>query len=85
MSGKIGLLIGFLVGFLLTGAGALIGLHMAKTEFDERVTREKDAAYQKGMVEGTRTAASLIDESANKVLHDEIAALKKKIAELEKK
>ncbi|KAA0211242.1 hypothetical protein EDM80_11435 [bacterium] len=85
MSGKLALVIGLLVGFLVTGAAALVGLKLAKDEFDSRVLSEKEAAYHKGLQEGTRTAASLLDEAALKSLRDENAALRKRIEELEKK
>ncbi|GIK51439.1 MAG: hypothetical protein HUU03_11265 [Planctomycetaceae bacterium] len=85
MSGKLGLVIGLLAGFLITGAAALVGLKVAKAEFDSRVLAEKEAAYHKGLQEGTKTAASLLDEAALKGLRDENAALRKRIEELEKK
>ena len=85
MSGKLGVVIGLLGGFLLTGAASLVGLKMARSEFDERVKAEKESAYFKGLQEGTKTAASLLDEAALEKLREENAALKRRIQELEKK
>lgn len=85
MSGKVGIAIGFLVGFILTGALALLGFKMARDEFDARTLREKDAAYQKGISEGASNARAMLEETAVKALRDENAALKKRIVELEKK
>ncbi len=85
MSGKVGIAIGFLVGFILTGALALLGFKMARDEFDARTLREKDAAYQQGISEGASNARAMLEETAVKALRDENAALKKRIEELEKK
>lgn len=85
MSGKVGIAIGFLVGFILTGALALLGFKMARDEFDARTAREKDAAYQKGIADGANNARALLEDTAVKALKDENAALKRRIEELEKK
>ncbi len=85
MGSKTGIAIGFLAGFILTGALALLGFKMARDEFDARTLREKDAAYQKGISEGASNARAMLEETAVKALRDENAALKKRIVELEKK
>jgi hypothetical protein len=85
MGSKTGIAIGFLAGFILTGALALLGFKMARDEFDARTLREKDAAYQKGISEGASNARAMLEETAVKALRDENAALKKRIEELEKK
>lgn len=85
MSGKVGIAIGFLAGFILTGALALLGFKMARDEFDARTLREKDAAYQKGVADGASHARAVLEESAVKALREENAALKKRIDELERK
>ncbi len=85
MSGKVGVMIGFLVGFILTGAFAMLGFKLARDEFDARTLREKDAAYQKGITEGASNARALLEGTAVKALREENAALKKRVEELEKK
>lgn len=85
MSGKIGVMIGFLAGFILTGALALLGFKMARDEFDARTLREKDAAYQKGISDGASNARAMLEQTAVKALREENAALKKRVDELEKK
>jgi hypothetical protein len=85
MSGKVGVMIGFLVGFILTGAFAMFGFKLARDEFDARTLREKDAAYQKGISEGASNARAILENTAVKSLKEENAALKKRVEELEKK
>ncbi len=85
MSGKVGVMIGFLAGFILTGAFALFGFKLARDEFDARTLREKDAAYQKGIQDGASNARKVLEETAVKALKEENAALKKRVEELEKK
>jgi hypothetical protein len=85
MSNKVGMAIGFLAGFILTGAFAMFGFKLARDEFDARTLREKEAAYQKGISDGASNARSVLEETAIKALKDENAALKKRVAELEKK
>ena len=85
MSGKVGVMIGFLAGFILTGAFALFGFKLARDEFDARTLREKDAAYQKGIQDGASNARKVLEETAVKALKEENAALKKRVEELVKK
>ena len=85
MSGKVGVMIGFLAGFILTGAFALFGFKLARDEFDARTLREKDAAYQKGIQDGASNARKVLEETAGKALKEESAALKEPAEELEKK
>ena len=85
MSGKVGVMIGFLAGFILTGAFALFGFKLARDEFDARTLREKDAAYQKGIQDGASNARKVLEETAVKALKEENDALKKRVEELEKK
>jgi hypothetical protein len=88
MSGKLGVVIGLIIGFLVCGIAALVGLGMARKEFDERAKRETDAAFQKGVQDGTKQAASMfteINQGEIKKLREENDQLKKRIEELEKK
>ncbi len=85
MGGNTKIAIGFLAGFILTGAFAMFGFKLARDEFDARTLREKDAAYQKGITDGANNARKVLEETAVKALKEENAALKKRVEELEKK